>query len=77
MILSPAKRTAQRKRLWDERPHVCEICEFGIAEIEDMELDHETPKGLGGGTRDDSDANQRLTHVWCNRKKGSKRLGVE
>jgi 5-methylcytosine-specific restriction endonuclease McrA len=68
LILSPAKRTAQRKRLWDERQHLCAICKKVIWVISDMELDHAKPKKMGGSERDDSDQNQRLTHIWCNRE---------
>jgi 5-methylcytosine-specific restriction endonuclease McrA len=73
VILSAYQRRKQRKSLWDLRPHVCEICRKTIWTISDMELDHEKPKKMGGGSRDDSDENQRLTHIWCNRIKGSQR----
>lgn len=70
--LTPYQRGKQRKRLWNERDHVCAICHLPIVSIYDMELDHEIP-GKAGGCKDDSDSNQRLTHIICNRKKGSRR----
>ena len=73
IILTPSQRTAQRKMLWATREHICAICHGPILEISDMELDHEKPKKMGGGSRDDSDENQQLTHIWCNRIKGSQR----
>jgi 5-methylcytosine-specific restriction endonuclease McrA len=73
LILSSADRTKQRLRLWNSRSHLCEICGMPIVYYAQMELDHKIPRGMGGGTRDDSDENQRVTHSWCNQAKGSKR----
>lgn len=63
-----------RHRWWIERERVCGICSLGITAFEDYVLDHIKPRGMGGGTRDDSEANLQPTHWRCNALKGSRRL---
>lgn len=63
-----------KRDLWNASTvHYCEICGRVIRSFDECELDHEEPCGMGGGKRNDSRENLRLTHTLCNREKGSRR----
>ena len=53
---------------------ICAICHFELTDYNDVVLDHENPKGMGGAWRDDSPSNDRAVHWWCNSEKGSTRM---
>ena len=50
----------------------CALCFQTIQWFREFTLDHITPRGMGGGKRDDRFV--QPAHFWCNAKKGSKRL---
>jgi 5-methylcytosine-specific restriction endonuclease McrA len=74
VVLSEAAWYRLKEKLWAERERVCGICGRTIFFREDVELDHIIPRGMGGGTRDDRTENLQLSHRWCNREKGSRRI---
>lgn len=58
----------RRARMWEENEHICYLCGFPIADIHDSNLDHVIPRSRGGKGLDN---NMRLTHQWCNTRKGN------
>ena len=73
IVLSDSAWSLMKRTLWESREHVCGICGEPIFFVDDYELDHIAPRGMGGGKRDDRAFNLQLSHRWCNREKGSKR----
>lgn len=59
---------------WEANPQPsCSLCGVTIERFSDFTLDHEKPRGMGGGSRNDAASNLNPAHFWCNRDKGSKR----
>ena len=77
LVLSPAKWVKMKVRMWGELHATgtpcCYLCGKPIYSYWDFEPDHIIPRGMGGGTRDDSPSNLQPAHSWCNSEKGSKR----
>ncbi len=64
----------RRKRVaWEEQGRLCSICHLRLR-WEDATVDHKEPRGMGGGRRDDRQANIAAAHAVCNSQKGSKRI---
>lgn len=57
---------------WLEQGRFCAICERALT-FREATTDHKEPRRMGGGFRDDRQANIRATHWFCNSEKGSKR----
>lgn len=57
---------------WVTQGHLCAICSRFLR-YRDAVTDHIIPRGHGGGTRDDRQANLRATCWSCNDEKGSRR----
>lgn len=78
IVLSPSDWRKLREWVWRTFNSyrvlfpICHICRARIYWYDDFNLDHLTPRGLGGGTRDDRFV--KPSHSWCNRERGSKRL---
>lgn len=72
VVLTPAQNTKMRKKLWAEREHVCHLCGSPIVYFEDMELDHIVQEPAGC-KKNSIESNVGLSHIICNRSKGSKR----
>ena len=63
----------QKRALWEQSP-TCTICGQQILRIEDAEVDHIEHFWRGGAT---IPSNARLTHRYCNRKRGGRNLATE
>ena len=77
VILSENHLRNLRRLWWQQSKRTCHLCERPILDFSDYTLDHLRPKGMGGGSRDDSENNLRPAHWKCNIEKGSKRLPKE
>ena len=55
--------------------HYCSICKQ-ILFWKDTTADHIVPRGMGGGSRNDVQANIAAAHLLCNQQKGSKRIDL-
>ena len=53
---------------------MCGICLKPIEDFREAVIDHILPRGMGGGSRDDSWKNIQAAHGICNLQKGSRRL---
>jgi 5-methylcytosine-specific restriction endonuclease McrA len=58
---------------WRDQRECCAICHKRIR-FADATSDHITPRGMGGSTRDDRQANIQAACYKCNSEKGSKRI---
>lgn len=54
--------------LWNNKPHICEVCKQSILSIDQAEVDHIMPYSLGGKTTID---NAQLIHSFCNKTKSN------
>ena len=64
-----------RKRFaWEEQGRLCSLCHEPLA-WSDSTVDHKTPRGMGGGSRDDRQQNIAAAHGTCNALRGSRRSG--
>jgi 5-methylcytosine-specific restriction endonuclease McrA len=70
-LCTPAELRRRKAVITRAHNGICAICHEPMLDYRDVELDHEEPKGMGGGRRDDSMENLRATHRECNRAKGS------
>lgn len=52
----------------------CELCGKSITDLDDFQIDHKQPRGMGGGNRDDRKENLQVSCAACNLDKGSKRV---
>ena len=57
----------------EQQPKLREILHNDFTDYSDIVPDHKSPKGMGGGWRDDHPDNIQATHWWCNEEKGSTR----
>jgi hypothetical protein len=65
----------RRKRVaWEEQKGICAICHLRL-NWADTTADHKTPRGMGGGARDDRQENLAAVHWVCNTERGSRRSG--
>lgn len=65
----------RRKRFaWDEQGKICPLCKKELY-WKDATVDHVSPRGLGGGSRDDRQENLAAVHFLCNSARGSRRNG--
>ena len=65
----------RRKRVkWEEQKGICAICKQKL-NWADTTVDHITPRGMGGGSRDDRLEKIAAAHWACNADRGSKRNG--
>jgi 5-methylcytosine-specific restriction endonuclease McrA len=62
--------TQTRKRIYVRDDGVCGLCHTPVLPGVAWEVDHITPRSLGGGHED---ANLRLTHKLCNARRGDGR----
>ena len=62
-----------RMKIRDQKG-LCAICREEMSDIRDVVPDHQEPKGMGGGQRDDRPENIRAVHSRCNLEKGSRRV---
>lgn len=74
IVYSPYGWRKLRITTWEANPQPsCSICGKLIKRFSDFTLDHEKPRGMGGGFRDDSAGNVSPAHWRCNSDKGSRR----
>ncbi len=65
----------RRKRVaWEDQKHLCSICHKPLAWA-DSTVDHIKTRGMGGGSRDDRQANIAAAHALCNSQRGSRTKG--
>jgi hypothetical protein len=69
--------TGRTVEMWERQDGKCAICGHWI-ELRYATFDHEEPRGMGGGSRDDrtvvnGEWHNAAAHGICNTRKGSKR----
>lgn len=68
-----AEYIRRRRIKWEEQKGICAICHMALP-WESAFTDHISPRGMGGGSRDDSLKNIQAVHGLCNVLKGSRRV---
>ena len=58
---------------WMRQKGLCALCGLPVV-LEEATADHKTPRGMGGGSRNDAQENIQAAHLVCNSERGSKRL---
>lgn len=76
-LRSPAEIRKLLKRKIVQQNGICAICLEELTNYGDVVPDHNEPKGMGGGWRDDHPDNIQAVHWWCNSEKGSTRDWVD
>jgi 5-methylcytosine-specific restriction endonuclease McrA len=64
----------RKRKAWEDQKHICAICHKPL-NWADTTADHKSPRGMGGGSRDDRQENLAAVHWGCNTQKGSRRSG--
>jgi len=69
-----AEYARRRKFIWQAYGEVCRLCGRHL-DLDCCSNDHKTPRGAGGGFRDDRVGNLMPACLRCNGYRGSRRLG--
>ena len=64
----------RKRKSWEDQKGICAICHLRL-NWADTTADHKNIRGMGGGSRDDRQANLAAVHWVCNTQRGSKRAG--
>jgi hypothetical protein len=73
----------RKAEMYKRQNGMCCICGLPLPGIRESDFEHETPRGMGGGSRNDAiydeqgNAINGLAHRKCNSQKGSRRVPID